>query len=81
METKNKEGERKSSELFKFSGDWDKQSKALKVKYPKLSSEDVKFESGKELDLIKRLENKLHKDRNEVVGILKSNYKSIANAI
>lgn len=81
METKNKEGEKKTSELFKFSGDWDKQSKALKVKYPKLSSEDVKFESGKELDLIKRLENKLHKDRNEVVGILKSNYKSIASAI
>jgi hypothetical protein len=34
METKSKEGERKSSELFKFSGDWDKQSKALKEKFP-----------------------------------------------
>ncbi len=81
METKNKEDEKKSSELFKFSGDWDKQSKALKVKFPKLTSEDVKFESGKELYLIKRLENKLDKDRNEVVGILKSNYATITKAI
>ena len=79
METKNKEGERKSSELFKFSGDWDKQSKALKAKFPKLTSEDVKFESGKELDLIKRLEHKLDIDRNEVVGILKSNYTTVTN--
>lgn len=81
METKKKVGEKKTSELFKFSGDWDKQSKALKVKYPKLSSEDVKFESGKELDLIKRLETKLGKDRNEVVGILKSNYTTVKAAI
>ena len=48
METKKKVEEKKTSELFKFSGDWDKQSKALKVKYPKLSSEEVKCESGKE---------------------------------
>ncbi len=81
MEAKNKEGERKSSELFKFSGDWNKQSKALKAKYPKLTSEDVKFESGKELDLIKRLEVKLNKDKNEVIDILKSNYKATANVI
>ena len=80
METKNKEGERKSNELFKFSGNWDKQSKALKTKYPKLTSEDVKFESGKELELIKRLELKLDKDRNEVVGILKSNQATVAQA-
>ncbi|WP_445385828.1 hypothetical protein ACT6NV_03205 [Robiginitalea sp. IMCC44478] len=80
METKSKEGERKSNELFKFSGDWEKQSKALMAKYPKLTSEDVKFESGKELDLIKRLENKLAKDRHEVVGILKSNQAKVAQA-
>lgn len=80
METKNKDGERKSSELFKFNGDWDKQSKALKEKYPKLTTEDVKFESGKELELIKRLETKLGKNRNEVVGILKSNYNTLEKA-
>jgi hypothetical protein len=81
METKNKVDERKASELFKFSGDWDKQSKALKAKFPKLTLEDVKFESGKELDLIKRLEHKLDKDRNEVIGILKSNYKTVTTSI
>ncbi|MFD1096143.1 hypothetical protein [Salegentibacter chungangensis] len=73
MQTKNKVGENKTTEIFKFSGDWDKQSKALQEKYPKLTAEDVKFESGKEMDLIKRLETKLNKDRNEVVSILKSN--------
>lgn len=81
MEAKKKEGENTTSELFKFSGDWDKQSKALKVKFPKLTSEDVKFEKGKELDLIKRLETKLDKDRNEVVGILRSNYTKVEKAI
>lgn len=80
MITKNKKDEKKVSELFKFSGDWDKQSKALKIKYPDLTTEDVKFESGKELELIKRLESKLHKNRDEVVGILKTNYTAIANA-
>lgn len=81
MEMKKKEGERKTNELFKFSGDWEKQSAALKVKFPKLTSEDVKFENGKELDLIKRLETKLDKGRNEVVDILKSNYKTIAKTV
>jgi len=73
METKNKEGEKKSSEIFKVRGDWEKQSQTLKDKYPKLTNEDVKFESGKESDLLKRLESKLQKSRTEVVGILKAN--------
>jgi hypothetical protein len=81
METKSKEGEKKASGLFKFSGDWEKQSNALKVKFPKLTAEDVKFESGKELDLIKRLETKLQKNRFEVVSILKSNYSATTKAV
>ncbi|CAM1364967.1 conserved hypothetical protein [Tenacibaculum litoreum] len=76
METENKGEQRKTNEFFKFSGDWGKQSKALKVKYPKLTEEDVKFESGREVDLFKRLETKLHKDRGEVIGILKANYQA-----
>jgi len=76
MEAKKKIVEKKVSELFKVSGDWNKQSKALKTKFPKLTSEDVKFETGKESDLFKRMETRLNKSRNEVIGILKTNYEA-----
>lgn len=76
METKKKEGDRKTSDFFKVKGDWNKQSNALKEKYPKLTSEDVKFETGKETDLFKRLETRLDKSRTEVIGILKTNQEA-----
>ncbi|UGU16763.1 hypothetical protein LS482_02560 [Sinomicrobium kalidii] len=76
MENRNKQEEKKTSELFKVQGDWAKQSNALKEKYPKLTSEDVKFETGKETDLFKRLETRLEKNRNEVIGILKTNHQA-----
>lgn len=79
MDTKNKEDQKKTSEMYKVTGDWNKQSAALKTKYPKLTSEDVKFETGKESDLFKRLETKLGKKREEVVSILKSNHQALAN--
>ncbi|WP_274474382.1 hypothetical protein [Mangrovimonas aestuarii] len=62
-----------SSEIFKIQGDWNKQSKALQDKYPKLTSYDLKYETGKEKDLFMRLGTKLDKNRNEVIAILKSN--------
>ena len=80
METKKKESEKMPNEQFKIKGDWKKESQALKTKYPKLTSEDVKFETGKESDLIKRLETRLGKNRNEVIDILKTNHESIAKA-
>lgn len=80
METKYREGDRKASELFTVKGDWGKQAETLKSKYPQLTNEDVKFETGKEIDLIKRLETKLNKKRNEVIDVLKSNYKTLVKA-
>lgn len=76
MDNKQKTGEKKTSELFKVKGDWNKQSNALKAKYPKLTSEDVKFETGKETDLFKRMESRLDKNREEVVSILKTNQEA-----
>lgn len=76
MDTKHKEGVKKASELFKVKGDWNKQSGALRKKYPKLTSEDVKFETGKETDLFKRMETRLDKNRNEVIGILETNHEA-----
>ncbi|RNL95197.1 hypothetical protein ED312_00940 [Sinomicrobium pectinilyticum] len=72
MENRNKQ----ASELFKVQGDWGKQSKALQEKYPSLTSEDVKFETGKEADLFKRLETRLEKNRNEVISILKTTHQA-----
>lgn len=76
METKNKLGGKKTNLFFKLSGDWNKQSSALRTKYPMLTSEDVKFETGKETDLFKRLETRLGKNRDEVIDILKTNEKA-----
>lgn len=78
MDNKNKVEEKKSSELFKVQGDWNKQSNSLKTKYPKLTSEDLKFEAGKETDLLKRIETRLQKKRYEVVTILKENHEACA---
>lgn len=64
-------------EIFKIKGDWNKQSNALKINYPKLTSEDLEYESGKETDLLKRLENRLGINRNEVIGLLKTNHKAV----
>ncbi|MFI0431049.1 hypothetical protein [Mariniflexile sp. HMF6888] len=76
MESKNKLEGKTTSLFFKLSGDWNKQSSALRTKYPMLTSEDVKFENGKETDLFKRLENRLGKSRDEVINILKTNEKA-----
>lgn len=66
--------------MFKVKGDWNKESQALIAKYPTLTSEDVKFEPGKETDLFKRLETRLGKNRNEVITILKTNHEAVAKA-
>lgn len=67
MEAKNN----KSTEAFKISGDWSQQASELKEKYPNLTDSDLKFERGKENDLIKRIELRLHKRREEVINMIK----------
>jgi uncharacterized protein YjbJ (UPF0337 family) len=60
-------------EPFKIVGDWDAQSKKLKEKYSELTDEDLKFEPGKEVDLLGRVQTRLNKKRDEVVFIIKKN--------
>jgi len=67
MEAKNN----KSTETFKISGDWSQQANELKEKYPNLTDSDLKFERGREDDLIKRMELRLHKKREEVINMIK----------
>jgi len=57
-------------ETFKVKGNWDVQAKELKKKYPKLTDSDVKFETFKEEDLLKRLQARLGKTREEVITII-----------
>lgn len=61
----------KNSETFKITGNWDVQSKQLKEKFSQLTDADLKFETGKENDLLTRVENRLNKKREEVVNIIK----------
>jgi phage anti-repressor protein len=61
----------KSNEPFKITGDWTVQSKQLKEKYPTLTDDDLKLEKGKENDMLKRVESRLNKGRQEVQNIIR----------
>ncbi|XZF14504.1 hypothetical protein ACTHGU_00055 [Chitinophagaceae bacterium MMS25-I14] len=56
---------------FKITGNWPEQSKQLKETYKQLTDSDLKFETGKENELINRLETKLNKKRGEVIDIIR----------
>jgi hypothetical protein len=44
----------KTTESFKIKGNWATQSKELKGKFSQLTDEDLKFETGKENDLLQK---------------------------
>ena len=58
------------TESFKISGDWTKQSAQLKDKFSQLPDSELKFEPGKENELLQRVETKLNKKRDEVINII-----------
>ena len=60
------------NESFKFTGNWDEQSKSLKQKYSQLTDSDLKLETGKEEELLNRVSSRLGKKRDEVISIIKS---------
>ena len=61
----------KNGETFKIIGNWETQSKQLKKEFIHLTDADLKCETGKENDLLTRMENKLKKTREEVINIIK----------
>ncbi|MBL7883858.1 MAG: hypothetical protein JNL69_07295 [Bacteroidia bacterium] len=63
--------ENKKTEPFKIGGNWTAQSKQLQKQFPELTDADLKYESGQENDLLKRLETKLSKKRDEIINIVK----------
>ncbi len=58
-------------EEFKIAGNWEHSSKQLMKNHPKLTEEDVKLESGKENELLSRVEKKLNLKREEVISQIK----------
>mgnify|MGYP001189089617 CR=1 FL=1 len=61
----------KKSQELKISGDWSQQVDHLKSKFPQLTDADLKFELGKEEDLVNRLEVRLHKSKEEVIKMIR----------
>lgn len=70
--------ENKTPEAFKITGNWEAQSKNLKTKFSQLTDADLKFETGKEHDLLNRVETRLNKKRDEVINIIKKGQTEIA---
>jgi len=70
MATSNNTNSDKKTETFKITGDWTKQANQLKEKYSQLNDADLKFETGKENELLGRVETKLNKKREEVISII-----------
>jgi len=56
---------------FRITGDWNVQSKKLKEKYSQLTDDDLKYEAGKENELLNRVQTRLNKKREEVITILR----------
>ena len=63
--------ENHNNESFKITGNWAEQSKQLKTKYAQLTDADLKFETGKEKDLLNRMATRLNKNQEEVISIIK----------
>ncbi|GAA4456833.1 hypothetical protein [Rurimicrobium arvi] len=59
-----------SKQVLTIKGDWTEQAKKLQSKFPTLTESDLKFEEGKEHELLTRVENKLNKKREEVIDII-----------
>lgn len=58
---------------FVIEGDWTVQAKLLREKYPQLTSADLKFEIGKESELLRRIRTRLNKKKEETINIIKKN--------
>jgi hypothetical protein len=63
----------KKNEAFKITGDWAPQAAKLKTKFNQLTDADLKYETGKESDLINRIGLKINKKHEEIIDIIKMN--------
>jgi hypothetical protein len=59
-------------EIFTVIGNWDWQPQKLKEQFGQLLYKDLKYETGKEYDLLTRIGMRLNKKHSEVMYILKA---------
>ena len=62
---------KQNKESFTVTGDWAKQSLQLKETFSQLTDADLEFETGKEHDLLTRVQGRLGKNRDEVIDLLR----------
>lgn len=55
---------------FKIEGNWNEQARELQKEFSELSDSDLEFQEGKEEELLKRVEVKLNKSRQEVIELI-----------
>lgn len=55
---------------FKIKGNWSIQSGKLKERYPLLTDEDLKYETGKDAELLKKVGTRLNTSLEETTAIL-----------
>jgi uncharacterized protein YjbJ (UPF0337 family) len=63
--------QKKTAESFKIVGNWADQAKGLKNKFSQLTDSDLKFEKGKDNELVQRIESRLNKNRDEVIKLIR----------
>ncbi|MDO5637066.1 MAG: hypothetical protein Q4G18_07425 [Myroides sp.] len=54
---------------------WDESSKKLKEQFSQLTDADLKFEPGKEDELLNRIEKRINKRRSEVIDMINKHQK------
>lgn len=62
-----------ATNTFKVKGNWSIQSGKLKSKFPILTDDDLKYESGKESELLAKVGKRLNKSPEETTVILEKN--------
>ena len=80
MDAKQSKTSTASKEGFTVTGNWSVLAKNLKTQFARLTESDLKFEAGKENDLIARIESRLHKTRDEVILLLNNAQMAKPNA-
>jgi len=62
----------KRKRIFKISENWAIQSKLLKAKFPGLTLKDLKFEKGKEDELLERIGKKVKLSRPDLIRLIQT---------
>ncbi len=68
--------EKKLADEFTMTGNWKEQARVLKRRFPLLNDADMKYEEGKENDLLKRMEMRLNKNREEIIRLIRQGQTS-----